>query len=284
MAFDTNPFHAWTINGFLGPNIGQQAIAHQFTPAATETFTGAQIALTLVSGPGSVTVFLQADSNGLPGPVLEQINLTGLTGVPTIFAATSVLRPQLQSGTPYWLTVVAGGPGVLAGWNWNFVGDSSTGSNFAGTQGGSPAGPWGLSFPDLTRSAFQINGIAIDIKPGSLPNSINPRSNGVIPVAILTTPTFDATTVDPLTVRFGPNGAVEAHGRGHIEDADRDGDLDLVLHFRTQDTGIVCGDTSASLTGETFSGQAIEGSDSIRTVGCKCKWKPHRDHRGGSDR
>lgn len=43
---------------------------------------------------------------------------------------------------------------------------------------------------------------------------------------------------------------------GHIEDVDGDGDLDLALHFRTQDTGIECGDTPASLAGETFSGQA----------------------------
>ena len=50
---------------------------------------------------------------------------------------------------------------------------------------------------------------------------------------------------------------------------DGDGDIDLILQFNTQNTGIVCGETSASLTGETFSGQAIEGSDSIRTVPCK---------------
>jgi hypothetical protein len=111
--------------------------------------------------------------------------------------------------------------------------------------------------------------IAIDIKPGSIPNSINPRSKGVIPVAILTTDTFDATTVDPLSFAFGPNGAVEVHGPGHIEDADGDGDLDLILHFSTRDTGIQCGDTSASLTVETFGGQAIQGTDSINTVGCK---------------
>jgi murein tripeptide amidase MpaA len=111
--------------------------------------------------------------------------------------------------------------------------------------------------------------VKIDIKPGSDPNSVNPRNKGVIPVAILTTDTFDATTVDPLTVQFAPNSAVEAHGRGHDEDVDGDGDVDLVLHFNTQDTGIACGDTSASLSGMTFDGQSIEGSDSITTVGCK---------------
>ena len=103
MAFDTSPFGGWTINGFLGPAIGQQAIAHRFTPAANEIFTNAQVALTLFGGPGTVAVFLQADLNGLPGPILEQINLTGLTGVPTIFAAPSMIRPQLHAGSPYWL-------------------------------------------------------------------------------------------------------------------------------------------------------------------------------------
>jgi N-acetylneuraminic acid mutarotase len=111
--------------------------------------------------------------------------------------------------------------------------------------------------------------IAIDIKPGTFPNSINPRAKGVIPVAILTTDTFDATAVDPTTVRFGPNGTEAAPVQSALEDVDGDGDTDMILHFKTQDTGIVCGDTSASLTGETFDGQAIEGSDSIKTVGCK---------------
>jgi len=54
-----------------------------------------------------------------------------------------------------------------------------------------------------------------------------------------------------------------------LEDVDGDGDTDMILHFKTQATGIKCGDTSASLTGETFGGQMIEGSDSIRTVRCK---------------
>ena len=111
--------------------------------------------------------------------------------------------------------------------------------------------------------------ITVEIKPGSSPNSINLKSKAVIPVAILTTNTFDAIMVDPLSVEFGPIGAAEAHGKGHIEDVNGDGKNDLVLHFNTQDTGIQCGQTSALLTGETFDGQEIGGSDSIQTVGCK---------------
>jgi DNA-binding beta-propeller fold protein YncE len=86
---------------------------------------------------------------------------------------------------------------------------------------------------NLSKKVFKLAmtaiSVAIDIIPGEFPNSINPQSNRVIPVAILTTDTFDAITVDPLTVEFGPNGATEAHGRGHIEDVDGDGDNDLTF-------------------------------------------------------
>jgi hypothetical protein len=132
---------------------------------------------------------------------------------------------------------------------------------WGGPGDGSSFGIFGQRFA----SAVTVN---IDIKPGTLPNRIKLTSTGVIPVAILTTPTFDATTVDALSVEFGPHVAVEAHGKGHIEDVDADGDDDLLLHFRTIAAGISCGDSSASLTGQTSGGQAIQGSDSIVTVGC----------------
>lgn len=117
--------------------------------------------------------------------------------------------------------------------------------------------------------------VKIDIEPGSFPNSINLKSAGRIPVAILTTgpsdnvPTFDATTVNPATVRFGSRGTEAAPVHDALEDVDGDGDTDLILHFNTQNTGIKCGDPSATLTGETLNGQKFTGTDSIKTVGCK---------------
>jgi len=124
---------------------------------------------------------------------------------------------------------------------------------------------WGGSLRLLT-SPFAA--VEIDIKPGSSLNGINPRSLGVIPVAILTTDAFDASTVNPATVRFGPTGTEATPVQSALADVDGDGDLDLILHFTTQSTGVKCGDGSALLTGTTFGGLAIQGSDSIRTVGC----------------
>lgn len=110
--------------------------------------------------------------------------------------------------------------------------------------------------------------VSIDIKPGTFANGINPKSKGKIPVAILTTDSFDATTVDPTTVLFGATGNEVAPVQWAMEDVDGDGETDLVLHFVTQDTGITCGDNSASLTGATVAGVTIMGSDSIETVAC----------------
>jgi hypothetical protein len=130
--------------------------------------------------------------------------------------------------------------------------------------------------------------ISIDVKPGSESNSINCKGNsGVVPVAILTTEEFDALTVDHQTVVFGPDGAMEAHAKGpnriphngeiakrpmagevkrHEEDVDGDGDMDLLFHFRYSETGIQCGDTEVTLSGETYDGQTVTGTGEIRTV------------------
>ncbi|MGI9318784.1 MAG: hypothetical protein ACR2QW_15760 [bacterium] len=113
--------------------------------------------------------------------------------------------------------------------------------------------------------------VEIDIKPGSDKNPINPRSRGVIPVAILSSDTFDALQVDPTTLAFGPGGAGIAHKTAHAKNVDGDSYVDLIVHFRNQEAAIPCGATEAELTGETYAGVEFAASDSVTTVGKLCK-------------
>jgi hypothetical protein len=114
--------------------------------------------------------------------------------------------------------------------------------------------------------------VPIDIKPGSATNPINVRSKGVIPVAILSTPSFDATTVDPTSVCFGDaedpaqRDCTPLLGRGVAGDVNGDRRRDLLFVFQTQETGIDPGDTQACLSGKTFAGVSIEGCDTIKTL------------------
>jgi hypothetical protein len=120
-----------------------------------------------------------------------------------------------------------------------------------------------------------LKDIKIDIKPKSEVNSINCKNlNGVIPVAILTTESFDALSVDHTTVNF--EGAVPAHVDKHtgepkrqVGDIDGDDDPDLVFHFRFGDTALTCESAQATLVGFTFEGLAIRGTDSVRMVPSK---------------
>ncbi len=104
--------------------------------------------------------------------------------------------------------------------------------------------------------------VDIDIKPGSDPNSINSKSMGLVPVAILSSDGFDATDVDVTTVTFGPGQAVPVHS-GHLEDVNGDGLIDMVVHFVQKETGLFPGDTEAALNGATNDGLEFCGMDAV---------------------
>jgi len=118
-------------------------------------------------------------------------------------------------------------------------------------------------------SAGKIAPLVIDIKPGSFPNSINLGSKGKVPVAVLSTETFDATTLDVSSISFaGAPVVIKNNGtfQASFEDVNGDGRLDLVLHFSTQALSLTSSSTEATLTGSTNTGRCVSGTDSVNIV------------------
>ena len=132
---------------------------------------------------------------------------------------------------------------------------------------GSLLGFFGPTF--YIASSSLIATVAIDIKPDSFPNSINLRSNGVVPVAILGSTAFDALQVDPPSLSLA-GAKVKVVGKGkyscHGEDVNRDGRTDLLCHFLTSQLEIRPGDSTVAVEGTTFAGGRFRGEDTIRIV------------------
>ncbi len=113
--------------------------------------------------------------------------------------------------------------------------------------------------------------VDIDIKPASDPNSINIKSNGVVPVAILGSDTIDVTLIDVTSLAFGPSSAVPAHDltdadvySSHLEDVPViDGLVDLVSHYKQKQTGLISSSTEACITGTIDGGIPFEGCDAV---------------------
>jgi uncharacterized delta-60 repeat protein len=116
--------------------------------------------------------------------------------------------------------------------------------------------------------------VTIDVKPGKFPNRIELENNVCndddnLRVAILTTPAFDALTVDVSTVELGDpllsGTVVPMHSRER--DVDLDGDLDLLLVFPLCDLvtsmALDLSSTELLLIGMTLDSVPFTGTDSV---------------------
>ncbi len=109
--------------------------------------------------------------------------------------------------------------------------------------------------------------IGLNVLPWSAANEIDPAADTLLPVAMMGTPTFDASQIDLGTVRFGPGKAMTT-GAYQISDRNGDSYTDMAVFFPQQDTGIACGDTEVSVYGETYAGDTFTATDAITTVNC----------------
>jgi hypothetical protein len=103
----------------------------------------------------------------------------------------------------------------------------------------------------------------IDINPGSDINPINLKSKGLVPVALLTTDSMDALTVDLSSIIFAGAKPV----KWGVQDIDGDGNDDVLLHFKTGElSDLSSSSTEAVLTGATIDSTLFSGKDSVKIL------------------
>jgi hypothetical protein len=146
------------------------------------------------------------------------------------------------------------------------------GDHLVEVTGTSPDGVTQAGFAPIAiqRTAF-VEPVSLDIRPGDPTAAVvNLKSNGVLPMAVLSTGTFDAHRIDPTSACFGPSAdprgsgnCTEKHGRGHLEDVNGDGRVDLVLHFDVRSSGLTPSDTTACVDAKTVEGATVRGCDTI---------------------
>ncbi len=118
--------------------------------------------------------------------------------------------------------------------------------------------------------------VTIDIKPGNNQNRIKLSSKGVVLVAELTTPDFDASQFTPEMAHLtdaanamtnGCTGAMAV--RWELKDENSDGQADLVFVFNTQDLDLTPSSTAATLMAHGSYGGTIThimGTDSVKVL------------------
>jgi titin len=160
--------------------------------------------------------------------------------------------------------------------------DAAGNASFQATLGATPREAVTATATDPTGSTSEFSaavvayqGVGIDVRPNDPANRVNLNSNGVLAVAVLTTPAFDAATVDTSDLaglRFGDatGTARVAPVRAALEDVDGDGDLDLLLFFsvrQIRESGaLTVTTTRAELTGFTTDGTPFRGVDLVSVV------------------
>jgi hypothetical protein len=130
------------------------------------------------------------------------------------------------------------------------------------------------SSPDIGADETRYN-VKIDVRPGSRRDKIDLRAWGFLPVAVLSTPGFDATSIDPETVEFA--GAKPLHSiRAHVN-RDRKADMLFFFWIRHLDFGLdensteTTTTTEVALFGDSREKGSIIGTDTVTFINPKHK-------------
>ena len=211
-----------------------------------------QTTATVVYSPSTWST--QWATSGSPSPIVGSLTL--IPG--SACTAMDLTQPILMNGSVGG-SVISGSTGTNA--NVSFSGGAAVQSlgtppspgTYYPTVNGFCSGPANARF--TAKAAINLGlTVAIDIKPGSGTNPISMGSRGVVPVAIFSTATFDATKVLPGSVTLA-GGTVNLKGKGksiyQFSISDLNGDLkpDMLVHIDTTTMTLAPSMTSAVLEG-----------------------------------
>jgi hypothetical protein len=184
-------------------------------------------------------------------------------GFPDINSVDTFVRKYSSDGTAQWSTTLG-----TAG--------------FGDWPGAIAVGPAGIALAGTTLGAFP--GFAPGFTDPFVVKLMNPVSIGFgsdatdsritlkrrqLSVSIFSTAQFDATGIAAESVCFGstePNGrnCSERHGRGHTQDVNGDGRLDMLLHFELDGSNVAADTTEACVAGHTRAGVPFKGCRAIQ--------------------
>ncbi len=160
-SFSTSPgtYPVWnlTSGGFI-----ERAAAFTVPGSQNVQFGSADLGFHLQTGTNSAAVKLAGDASGVPGAIIESINinLPAPSANPTIVTATSNTNPTLVAGSTYWIIASVNFPGTMATWGPNTTntpGGNATRTNFQN-------GQW-FAQPAFGQGAMRINSLMIVPEP-----------------------------------------------------------------------------------------------------------------------
>jgi hypothetical protein len=111
--------------------------------------------------------------------------------------------------------------------------------------------------------------VPIEIRAGAPLADISARSEAHLRVVVFSTDKLDATTIDPITVDLNqvPVFMTGAQRQAMIQDVDKDGLRDLVLHFQAASFATAPEDLRLRLQGRTYAGRLVRGTDVLERTG-----------------
>ena len=102
---------------------------------------------------------------------------------------------------------------------------------------------------------------------------LSSKPRRAVKVAVLSSPHFDATSVDPASITLAGFSAIRNQSGGFkvsVKDVNKDERLDMILQFPANVLNVGAGPTKVSLEGLTYAGTGIRGGSCLQPSGEPC--------------